>query len=424
MNRLAQFLGYSGKVFALKGLLRRVRDGRSEPRIPVLPLVLCLVLGVVMRLGSYLDLAEQTKSRRRWRHLCGLKGPLDHEVFGYVTERMSPEDWRQNQAQVAKELKRNKAFESCKIKGLLFLRIDANEHFASFSRTCPRCCQRQVEVLDSDGKKVKVTPYYHRYVFAHLSGPKFNLVLDLEPILPGEDECAAALRLLGRLRRLYGPRFFDGITADAWYAKGPFLRALDKLGWRWIGVLKREDMDVFQEAVQLSKNQKPSQEFRDERRGRQVQLWEVKDLHFSDGYTQTKSVQVVLSDERWTARRVRGGKQCAQPQQSRWRWVACPGLGGYPAEVIYQGGHRRWGIENQAFNELTQADHLTHCYPHDPTSMLVQMLILIFAFTLFTAFALHSQLVRVGDLTRKALAHQLDLALEQDLPWDQWFHSG
>jgi hypothetical protein len=424
VNRLAQFLGYSGKVFALKGLLRRVRDGRSEPRIPVLPLVLCLVLGVVMRLGSYLDLAEQTKSRRRWRHLCGLKGPLDHEVFGYVTERMSPEDWRQNQAQVAKELKRNKAFESCKIKGLLFLRIDANEHFASFSRTCPRCCQRQVEVLDSDGKKVKVTPYYHRYVFAHLSGPKFNLVLDLEPILPGEDECAAALRLLGRLRRLYGPRFFDGITADAWYAKGPFLRALDKLGWRWIGVLKREDLDVFQEAVQLSKNQKPSQEFRDARRGRQVQLWEVKDLHFSDGYTQTKSVQVVLSDERWTERRVRGGKQCAQPQQSRWRWVACPGLGGYPAEVIYQGGHRRWGIENQAFNELTQAYHLTHCYPHDPTSMLVQMLILIFAFTLFTAFALHSQLVRVGALTRKALAHQLDLALEQDLPWDQWFHSG
>src|ERR1039457_2421247 len=270
--------------------MRRVRDGRSEPRIPVLPLVLCLVLGVVMRLGSYLDLAEQTKSRRRWRHLCGLKGPLDHEVFGYVTERMSPEDWRQNQAQVA------------------------NEHFASFSRTCPRCCQRQVEVLDSDGKKVKVTQYYHRYVFAHLSGPKFNLVLDLEPILPGEDECAAALRLLGRIRRLYGPRFFDGITADAWYAKGPFLRALDKLGWRWIVVLKREDMDGFQEAVQLSKNQKPSEEFRDERRGRQVQLWEVKDLHFSDGYTQTKSVQVVLSDERWTERRAGGGQHLAQPQ--------------------------------------------------------------------------------------------------------------
>jgi hypothetical protein len=424
VNRLAQFLQYTGKVFALKELLRRVRDGRSAPLIPLLPLVVCLVLGAVMRIGSYLDLAEQTKSRRRWRHLCGLKSPVSHDTFGYVTERMTPEDWRQNQAQVAKELKRNKALESCKIKGLLFLSIDANEHFASFSRTCPRCCQRQVEVLGPAGKKVKVTQYYHRYVFAHLSGPRLNLVLDVEPILPGEDECAAALRLLGRIRRLYGRRFFDGITADAWYAKGPFLRALDKLGWLWIVVLKREDMEVFQEAIQLSKDQKPRVAFRDEQRGRQVQLWEVKDLHFSDGYTRTKSVQVVLSDERWTQRCVEGGNKCAKPQQRRWMWVACEGLSGYPAELIYQGGHRRWGIENQAFNELTQGYHLTHCYHHDPTSMLVQMLVLIFAFTLFTAFALHSQLVRLGELTRKALAHQLDLALEEDLPWDLWFHSG
>ncbi len=424
MNQLAQFLQYTGKVFDLKRLLRTVHDGRSEPQVPLLPLVVCLVLGVVMRIGSYLDLAQQTQSRRRWRHLCGLKAAVQHEIFGYVTERMRPDDWRQNQAQLAKGLKRNKALESCKINGLLFLSLDANEHFASFSRTCLRCCQRQVEVLNDDGKKVKVTQYYHRYVFAHLSGPKFNLLLDAEPILPGEEECAAALRLLGRLRRCYGPRFFDGITADAWYAKGPFLRALDKLGWLWVVVLKREDMDLFGEAVQLSKGAKATVEFRDEQRRRQVRLWEVKDLPFSDGYTKGKTVQVVRSEEHWTERSVQGGHKHLQAQQTQWIWVACAGLSGYAAQVIYQVGHRRWGIENQAFNELTQGYHLTHCYHHDPTSMLVQMLILIFAFTLFTAFALHSQLVRLGELTRKALAHQLDLALEEDLPWDQWFHSG
>jgi hypothetical protein len=44
------------------------------------------------------------------------------------------------------------------------------------------------------------------------------------------------------------------------------------------------------------------------------------------------------------------------------------------------------------------------------------MLILALGFTLFNAFALHSQLVRWGELTLKALAHQLDLALEEDLP--------
>lgn len=337
MNRLAQFLHYTGKVFGLKALLRAVRDGRSEPQVPLLPLVVCLVLGVVLRIGSYLDLAGQTQSRRRWRHLCGLKAPVHHEIFGYVTERMRPEDWRQNQAQVAKELKRNKALERCKIKGLLFLSLDANEHFASFSRTCPRCCQRQVEVRDAEGKKVKLTQYYHRYVFAHLSGPKLNLVLDVEPMLPGEDACATALRLLGRIRRLYGPRFFDGITADAWYAKGPFLRTLDKLGWLWIVVLKREDMEVFHEAVQLSKNQKPSAEFHDEQRGRQVQLWEVKDLYFSDGYTKTKSVQVVRSGERWTERRVEGGIKRAHVQQTQWLWAACEGLSGYVSAGLKMG---------------------------------------------------------------------------------------
>ena len=51
MNRLAQFLQYTTQVFELKGLLRSVRDGRVEPQVPLLPLVLCLVLGVVTRIG-------------------------------------------------------------------------------------------------------------------------------------------------------------------------------------------------------------------------------------------------------------------------------------------------------------------------------------------------------------------------------------
>jgi hypothetical protein len=57
--------------------------------------------------------------------------------------------------------------------------------------------------------------------------------------------------------------------------------------------------------------------------------------------------------------------------------------------------------------------------------MLAQMLILMLGFLLFTAFAvLHSPLLRLGKLTLKALAKELDLALQEDLPWDLWFHSG
>jgi hypothetical protein len=72
--------------------------------------------------------------------------------------------------------------------------------------------------------------------------------LDVEPLRPGEEERAAALRLLGRLRRLYGVRFFDVVVADAWYAKGPFLKAVTALGWAVVVVLKQEDYDVYQES--------------------------------------------------------------------------------------------------------------------------------------------------------------------------------
>jgi hypothetical protein len=421
VNRLAQFLQYARKVFGLQRLLQSVRDGRCAPQIPLLAVSLCLVLGVILRVSSYLDLAQQTQ-RRRWRRLCGLKGPISDDTFAYVSERLQPEDWRQNQAAVVKTLKCNKALESCKINGLLFLSLDANEHFKSRSRCCPGCCQRQVELTDDQGQKYKVTEYYHRYVFAQINGPKLNVLLDVEPIRPGEDECAAALRLLGRVRRIYGPRFVDGITADAWYARGPFLRAVRKLGWWWLVVLKREDMEVYQEAQQLSQGQAPCARFADAPRHRQVQLWEVKDLEFSQEYGQP--VRVVRSEERWTEWRVRGGHKVAVARCSQWVWAACAELDGYPPSLLYTAGHRRWGIENKAFNELTQAYHLEHCYHHDPLSMLVQMLILVFGFTLFTAFALHSQLVRLGELTLKALAHELDLALEEDLPWNLWFHSG
>ena len=121
---------------------------------------------------------------------------IGDDAFGYVCERLYLEDLRQTLVEVNKRLKSNKALESCKINGLLFVSLDANEHFKSYSRCCPCCCQREVEVSDADGKKQKRIQYYHRYVFAQINGTKFNTLLDLEPIRPKEGEAEAALRLL------------------------------------------------------------------------------------------------------------------------------------------------------------------------------------------------------------------------------------
>jgi hypothetical protein len=424
MNELAQFLGYIIKVFAFNRIVRRVRCSRPYPEIPTRALFLTLLMGVVMRCGSYLEISKQTK-RRRWQHLIGWCQRISEDALYYVSERFCLEDLRQALADVAKTLKANKALESSKISGLLFLSLDANEHFHSRSRCCPCCCQRDMEITDQQGPKHTVTEYYHRYVFAQINGPKINVLLDLEPIAPGEGEAQAALRLLGRIRRMYGPRFFDAITVDSWYVQGPFLRAVEKLGWNWVVVLKQERMEVFKEARALSARQKAAEEFYDPAREREVKLWAVKALNFSEGYGDDRNVSVVHSQELWTEVKLVGGNKTCQPQNSHWWWMFSEELNGYAPRIIYEAGHRRWGIENKTFNELTQFYHLEHCYHHEPVAMRAQLLILMLGFMLFSAYAmLHSQRVRLGHLSLKELAKDLDLALEAPVRWELWFDSG
>jgi hypothetical protein len=245
-------------------------------------------------------------------------------------------------AEVNKRLKANKALESCRINGLLFVSLDANEHFHSRSRCCPCCCQRLIEEVDAQGQKQKVLEYYHRYVFAQINGPKLNALLDLEPIRPGEGEAEAALRLLGRLRRVYGVRFFDVVTMDSWYVQGPFLKAVEKLGWAWVVVLKQERMEVLQEARALSATEKPGLEFYDQTRDRQVKLWEVKDLDFSKSYG--RKVRVIHSQEQWVQKKEVGGKKTRQPQSSDWWWMASEGLQAYPSKVVYEGATGAGGL--------------------------------------------------------------------------------
>ncbi|MCW5554012.1 MAG: transposase [Verrucomicrobiae bacterium] len=357
MNRLRQFWQYTTKVFHLPARLRAIRDRRSQPEIPTRVFSASLLLGAVLRTASLLQLQAHTQ-RRGWRHLVRWPQTVSDDAFGYVLERYRSEDWR------------------------------------------------AVEIKDATGQPHRVTEYYHRQVYAQIQGPDFSVILDVEPIRPGADEAAAAVRLLGRLRRLYGPRFFNVVSVDAWYVTGPFLRAVRKLGWGVVSVLKQERSEIYQETTGLSREQTPQTLAVD---GRQVALREVQELRFGE----VGPVRVVLAEERWTQRRQQGGRYTREERQSQWRWVATPELDGYAAEVIWAMGHRRWGVENHAFNELTQHYHLTHCPRHEPVAILAWLLILVLGFNLFELFVrLHGKRWRAGRETLAEEARQLDRALE------------
>lgn len=408
MNRLRQFWHAANKVFDLLRHLRTVRDSRADPQVPTFAVNVTLFLGAVLRKPSFLQLQFES-ARRGWQRLITHAAAITDDRMVYVCERYRLEDWRAVLVSTNQVLKRNKAFEAAKIHGLLVVAIDANEQFKSRCRCCSQCSQRQIKIKNRQGQIEEVTEYYHRFVCAQLHGPDMSAVLDLEPIRPGEDEAAAALRLLARIRRLYGPRFFDAVTVDAWYATGPFIKAVQRLGWGVIAVLKQERYDIYQEATALMNQIRPvSWKWED----RQVELREVKDLPFTDAAIGT--MRVVQAHEYWSERRQNGGQKTTLSQQSFWRWLVSRELDGIPAQGIWRIGHARWGIENHVFNELTQHYHLEHCPHHHPVAIVAWLLILMLAFNLFEWFSrLHGKLLRAGAITLAELAQQLDRALER-----------
>lgn len=406
MNLLRGLWHYGNKVFALSQRLGTIGNHRSQPQISTRSITASLFLGALMRVGSFLQLQAET-ARGGWQRLVGWSGTISDDALVYALERYKLEDLRQTLVEIIKTLKRNKALESAKINGLLVVAIDANEQFHSRSRCCEACCQRTIEFKDKEGQIRQVTEYYHRQVYAQLHGPHFSIILDLEPIRPGEDEAAAALRLLGRMRRTYGPRFFDVVTVDAWYAKEPFFKAAHKLGWPVVAVLKQERYEIYGEATVLSREQAPKLW---ELEGREVKLWDVRNMNFG----QSESMRVVLAEERWEQNKRVGTQIIRETLQSQWRWLTGDRLDGYGPEVIWRIGHQRWGIENHAFNELTQHYHLTHCPHHEPVAIVAWLLFLVLGFTIFELFVrLNGKLWRQGRTTLKELWRQLERALEQ-----------
>ncbi len=401
---LDHFVCYAQKQFDLPLLAGCFADGRADPEIPGRAVGLSLLLGEVAQVPSLSQLEQET-NLPQWQRWVGYPERISHDTFGYAANRMNPEQLRRAGRFINRKLKRGKAFEASKMHGLLVASLDANEQFCSDHRCCEDCQSREVTYKDAQGNEVKKTQYYHKQVYAQLSGPRLSVILEVEPMRPGEEECAAALRLLRRMRRTHGPRFFDLVVVDSWYTNGPFLKTVvEDLGWPVIAVLKQERYEIYQEAMALTRGE-PTQvgERGQDPNRRRVEIWDVPALRLSDTYTDP--VRVVRVRERWTEQTQQGK---SREKEQTWIWVVAGQLDGYDGAAIRDLGHLRWKIENNAFGELTQHWHLTHCAHHKPVAVLALLWIKIIAFTLFHAFAIvHGKLFRLGKATLQELRKRI-----------------
>lgn len=367
---LRRILGYARKVLGWEGPLDVVRDRRRQGRIPTPVILRSVVVMFLSRLGS-LNALEQSRPSQFWRRWLGRAMP-SADTVGRVCARMEPGDVRAVQHRVYSRLKRIKALPPL-AGGLTVAVLDGHESHASYRRHCDACLSREIQT----GETTR-TQYYHRHVTLLLLARDLALPLDAEPIRRGEDEIAAALRLLRRVIENY-PRAFGVVAGDALYADSRFFNYVVSKGKDVIAVLKDDRRDLLVDARSLFEQETPVSFSRSHVACR---CWDIEGF---TTWTQVHSpVRVIRSLEHRTVRRQLTGED--EELVTDWIWVTTLSKQRASTRVAVQIGHWRWDIENQAFNELTTRWYADHVYKHHGNAILVFCLLAMLCLTVFLAF--------------------------------------
>jgi hypothetical protein len=330
----------------------QVSDTRLEPRILTPVFVRAGLVMFWIRLGS-LNKLEQTAGSGFWKKWLGDKLP-SADSMGRVYSQMSCDDLRAGLHHVYTGLKRNKALPG--IEGIHAAILDGHESSASYLRHCAHCLERTVHAANGD--KIQ---YYHRNVTIMITGEKYRYLLDVERQRQGEDEIAAALRLLERVLASY-PRAFKVVIADALYAQAKFINFLISRGKHALIVLKDERRDLYKDALSLFQAQKPKI---GKHKTSDCCWWDDEQFTSWDGVSEP--LRVVRSLE--TTRTKRQSSKQFETRESEWVWVTTLPASTVPTALVVRLGHARWDIENHGFNHLVNAIQADHLYKHDPIAI-------------------------------------------------------
>jgi len=216
-HSLTSFSTYLNKGFDLRLHARQMSDARTDPEISPASVFLALLHAFAFRLPSFQQLDAEL-AHSYLQHWIGAERAFRDDTLRYSLCGFDLEPLEHMLVDLNRRLKRRKAFEAGRVQGHLVAALDGIEVLSSFSRRCENCLERRVISKDPAGRRVEQIQYYHRAVGCQMIHSPVKPFLALEWLRPGEGEDTAALRLLSRLPRLYGSRFF---TSSFWT---PFTR--------------------------------------------------------------------------------------------------------------------------------------------------------------------------------------------------------
>jgi len=383
-----------------------VQDGRQYALIPLSAIIRALFWGMVLRMASVHEIERECQRSK----LHPLAGAMSEDTIRYALERVDLGSMEQVWIQVAKRLKRNGVLVSRLAGGRLIAAVDGIEIVCSFHRCCERCLERGVTIKEK-GQELTRIQYYHRIVVVSLVGLEFAVPLGLELMRAGEDEVACAERLLARLRRDLGPRFFDLLTVDALYLRPGFVQKVEAMGWDWVAALKENQPELLAEGKRLTGSRTPDHEETDSA-GREVHIWEAPEVYWD---TARRGVWVVRSvEERVETQRV-GGQSRSETKRSENLCVTSLCKGKVRAMSVYRVSKARWDLETQVFADMTQNWFLKHPAIHTPVAFEAMLLMRFLAYLLFMVWASRQVYSRIANKKRLPLFIELSQRLSDSL---------
>lgn len=268
---------------------------------------------------------------------------------------------------------RKKVLYGYRVLGIYFIvAVDGTGTVNFDHRHCPHCLTRT-----RDGK----TLYYHPVLEAKLltsNGFAFSLMSEFienpaVEVTKQDCELKAFYRLAERLKSQF-PRLPLLLSLDGLFAGGPTFDLCRHYGWKFMIVLKDDDLpSVNEEFEALSKLQPENRLLW--HTGQQAQLKQAfrwaDDIAYTDSEKKEHPLSVIECLE------TKPDKE-GQKKTTKFKWVTnCHVSGKNVTTLSNDGGRMRWKIENEGFNvQKTGGYELEHAYTNDPNSAKVFYLLL------------------------------------------------
>lgn len=381
-----RFWRYVRKTFALHQQLSAVPESREKPRIAARDCLLFALLLFLSRRKSLLGAEQVLKNQKSCQKVFPQGVPSDTTV-GRIFARMDLSWLRHQLWDTYYQAIRKKMLDGCRIAHFWVIAYDGHETISSFAHCCKECRQREIKCKDVTGQMIKRTQYYHSYSAASLvgsAGPQG--IFDLEPILSGENEVAATIRLMQRTAAHF-PAFHSIGTLDAIYLQAPFINQCLQAAQHVLAVLKGNCPELRDEVFRLALSQPPVIVFT--QKNTTISLYEVTDLWLWKKEL-AWPLRGVIAEEITQETYYEAGKPKIRTVKSIWSWVTTLRPHEATALDIWQIGHHRWKIENRGFNVTPKDMGINHCFKHDPTALLAFLLVLFWAQFLLACFYLRN----------------------------------